>query len=36
VVKRDVIDGLGVSEMVVIPLDDDFAQIPAQGLSSRC
>ncbi len=30
-VKRDVIDGLGVSEMVVIPFDDDFAQIPAQG-----
>jgi riboflavin kinase/FMN adenylyltransferase len=30
-VKRDVIDGLGVSELVVIPFDDDFAQIPAQG-----
>jgi len=30
-VKRDVIDGLGVSEMVVIPFDEDFASIPAQG-----
>jgi riboflavin kinase / FMN adenylyltransferase len=30
-VKRDVIDGLGVSELVVIPFDDDFALIPAQG-----
>jgi riboflavin kinase/FMN adenylyltransferase len=30
-VKRDVIDGLGVSDLVVIPFDDDFAQIPAQG-----
>jgi riboflavin kinase / FMN adenylyltransferase len=30
-VKRDVIDGLGVEELVVIPFDDDFAQIPAQG-----
>jgi riboflavin kinase/FMN adenylyltransferase len=30
-VKRDVIDGLGVSELVVIPFDDDFAQIPAKG-----
>jgi riboflavin kinase/FMN adenylyltransferase len=30
-VKRDVIDGLGVSELVVIPFDEDFALIPAQG-----
>lgn len=30
-VKRDVIDGLGVDELVVIPFDDDFAVIPAQG-----
>jgi riboflavin kinase/FMN adenylyltransferase len=30
-VKRDFIDGLGVSEMVVIPFDEDFAQIPAEG-----
>lgn len=30
-VKRDVIDGLGVSELVVIPFDDDFALIPAKG-----
>ncbi len=30
-VKRDVIDGLGVSELVVIPFDEDFAKIPAQG-----
>jgi riboflavin kinase / FMN adenylyltransferase len=30
-VKRDVIDGLGVRELVVIPFDQDFAQIPAQG-----
>jgi len=30
-VKRDVIDGLGVGELVVIPFDDDFASIPAEG-----
>jgi riboflavin kinase/FMN adenylyltransferase len=30
-VKRDVIDGLGVDELVVIPFDEDFARIPAQG-----
>ena len=30
-VKRDVIDGLGVRELVVIPFDEDFAKIPAQG-----
>jgi riboflavin kinase/FMN adenylyltransferase len=30
-VKRDVIDGLGVRELVVIPFDEDFARIPAQG-----
>jgi riboflavin kinase/FMN adenylyltransferase len=30
-VKRDVIDGLGVSELVVIPFDRDFSRIPADG-----
>jgi riboflavin kinase / FMN adenylyltransferase len=30
-VKRDVIEGIGVEELVVIPFDEDFAQIPAQG-----
>src|SRR5919108_3630966 len=29
-IKRDVIDGLGVSELVVIPFDDDFAAIEAE------
>jgi riboflavin kinase/FMN adenylyltransferase len=30
-VKRDVIDGLGVSELVVIPFDREFSRIPAGG-----
>jgi riboflavin kinase / FMN adenylyltransferase len=30
-VKRDVIDGLGVEELVVIPFDKPFSQIPAEG-----
>jgi riboflavin kinase/FMN adenylyltransferase len=30
-VKRDVIDGLGVDELVVIPFDKDFSRIPAEG-----
>jgi riboflavin kinase / FMN adenylyltransferase len=30
-VKRDVIDGLGVAELVVIPFDHEFASITAQG-----
>jgi riboflavin kinase / FMN adenylyltransferase len=30
-VKRDVIDGLGVDELVVIPFDKEFSQIPAEG-----
>jgi riboflavin kinase/FMN adenylyltransferase len=30
-VKRDVIDGLGVDELVVIPFDRDFAKIDADG-----
>lgn len=29
--KRDVIDGLGVDELVVIPFDKAFSQIPADG-----
>lgn len=29
-VKRDVIDGLGVRELVVIPFDDEFAKISAE------
>jgi riboflavin kinase / FMN adenylyltransferase len=30
-VKRDVIDGLGVEELVVIPFDEEFSKIPAHG-----
>ena len=30
-VKRDVIDGLGVSELVVIPFDEAFTKIAAEG-----
>jgi len=30
-VKRDVIEGLGVSELVVIPFDVEFAALPAEG-----
>jgi riboflavin kinase / FMN adenylyltransferase len=30
-VKRDVIEGLGVDELVVIPFDREFASIPAEG-----
>jgi riboflavin kinase/FMN adenylyltransferase len=29
-VKRDVIDGLGVEELVVIPFDEEFATLPAE------
>jgi riboflavin kinase / FMN adenylyltransferase len=34
-VKRDVIDGLGVQELVVIPFDQDFMRIPAEEFISR-
>jgi riboflavin kinase / FMN adenylyltransferase len=30
-VKRDVIEGLGVRELVVIPFDEEFAHLPAEG-----
>jgi riboflavin kinase / FMN adenylyltransferase len=30
-VKRDVIEGLGVKELVVIPFDEDFAKVSAEG-----
>jgi riboflavin kinase/FMN adenylyltransferase len=30
-VKRDVIEGLGVAELVVIPFDEEFARVPAEG-----
>ncbi len=30
-VKRDVIEGLGVKELVVIPFDREFAKLPAEG-----
>ena len=30
-VKRDVIEGLGVAELVVIPFDREFSKIPAEG-----
>lgn len=34
-VKRDVIDGLGVEELVVVPFDRDFATIPPDDFCSR-
>jgi riboflavin kinase / FMN adenylyltransferase len=34
-VKRDVIEGLGVSELVVIPFDEEFSRIPAEEFCSR-
>ena len=34
-VKRDVIEGLGVSELVVIPFDHGFSTIPAEEFCSR-
>jgi riboflavin kinase / FMN adenylyltransferase len=34
-VKRDVIDGLGVEELVVIPFDQDFMRIPAEEFISQ-
>jgi riboflavin kinase / FMN adenylyltransferase len=34
-VKRDVIDGLGVDELVVIPFDREFAQLSAEGFVER-
>jgi riboflavin kinase/FMN adenylyltransferase len=34
-VKRDVIEGLGVSELVVIPFDREFSAIPAEEFCSR-
>jgi riboflavin kinase/FMN adenylyltransferase len=33
-VKRDVIDGLGVEELVVIPFDEEFMKIPAEQFIS--
>jgi riboflavin kinase/FMN adenylyltransferase len=30
-VKRDVIEGLGVRELVVVPFDREFATVPAEG-----
>ena len=34
-VKRDVIEGLGVQELVVIPFDEEFAQQQRRGLHRR-
>jgi riboflavin kinase/FMN adenylyltransferase len=34
-VKRDVIEGLGVDELVVIPFDEQFAHLPAEGFIDR-
>jgi riboflavin kinase / FMN adenylyltransferase len=34
-VKRDVIEGLGASELVVIPFDDAFSRIPAEEFCSQ-
>jgi riboflavin kinase / FMN adenylyltransferase len=34
-VKRDVIEGLGVSELVIIPFDEEFSKINAKDFSSE-
>ena len=34
-VKRDVIDGLGVDELVVIPFDKEFSKLPAEDFISK-
>jgi riboflavin kinase/FMN adenylyltransferase len=34
-IKRDVIEGLGVQELVVIPFDEKFAHLPAEGFIDR-
>jgi riboflavin kinase/FMN adenylyltransferase len=34
-VKRDVIEGLGVRELVVIPFDREFSQLPAEEFCDR-
>ena len=34
-VKRDVIDGLGVDELVIILFDEEFMRIPAEGFVSE-
>ncbi len=34
-IKRDVIDGLGVDELVVIPFDDRFSNIPPEDFCAR-
>jgi riboflavin kinase / FMN adenylyltransferase len=34
-VKRDVIEGLGVRELVVIPFDEEFAKVSAEGFIDK-
>ena len=34
-IKRDVIDGLSVDELVVIPFDHEFSTIPAEDFCER-
>jgi riboflavin kinase/FMN adenylyltransferase len=34
-IKRDVIEGLGVEELIVIPFDDEFSSIGAEDFCSR-
>jgi riboflavin kinase / FMN adenylyltransferase len=34
-IKRDVVEGLGVSELVVIPFDEEFAKIEAEDFCSQ-
>src|ERR687895_2116067 len=34
-VKRDVIDGLGVRELVVIPFDEEVMKVPAEDFVSQ-
>jgi riboflavin kinase/FMN adenylyltransferase len=34
-VKRDVIEGLGVEELVVVPFDEEFASVPAEGFIEK-
>jgi riboflavin kinase / FMN adenylyltransferase len=34
-IKRDVIEGLGVAELIVIPFDEEFSSIPAEDFCSQ-
>jgi riboflavin kinase/FMN adenylyltransferase len=34
-IKRDIIEGLGVEEVVVVPFDEDFAHLPAEDFIEK-